>query len=1012
MMGLGALEAYTQKRVVDFFKNELGYRYLGDRRQHEKNANVDTELVKKYLSGVGYTREHIDRALDQLRAKTTIHRGGDKSLYQANKEVYELLRYGAKVKVSASAPHETVAFINWKNPEANDFAIAEEVTLEGDNTRRPDLVLYVNGIALGVIELKSSTVSINEGIRQILSNQQERFHRGFFSTVQYLFAGSDAEGLKYGTIETPQKYWLRWKEDVADNSELKLDKYLKKMCRKDRFLELCRDFVLFDGGVKKVPRVHQYFAVKASQEHVRRGEGGIIWHTQGSGKSLVMVFLAKWILENLPEARVLVITDRTALDQQIEGVFANANEDIHRTESGRDLLTRLGNHEDRLLSALVHKFWTGDAKSFEQEVARRKSEPVQVVGDLFVFVDECHRTQSGRMHKFMKTTLPDATFIGFTGTPLLKQDEKTSREVFGDYIHVYNFGEAVKDKVVLDLVYEARDIEQRLSAPEKVDEWFKLKTKELSAHQRTELQKVWATMRKVLSSEGRMERIVEDIVFDFERQPRLSNDRGTAMLVAASIYEACRFYELFQKTRLRGKCALVTSYQPEAKDVSKEDIGENTENAKEVIYRVYQDLLQGRSTMEYEDDAKRLFRHEPGEMKLLIVVDKLLTGFDAPSCTYLYIDKSMRDHGLFQAICRTNRLDGEDKNYGYIVDYKDLFKNVEDAIEVYSGELADNPDGSRPQIELKDRLKEARRRLDNALEAMSVLCEPVLRPKMMQQYIQYFCGNIDLPDEIEQQRPQRERLYQATARLVRSFASIDAEMLAAGYSEEQAREIRNKIRDYVKIRDGIQLAANEYLDPKEYEADMRALIDRFLDADTSKKISQFDDISLVELLATRGGIDTADHIESKTGAGDEAIAEVIARNVRSYIVERQLSDPAFFSKMSDALDELLLELKSQRLEYKKYLEKVAELARTLEEGRDAETPASLDTKGKRALYNNLGEDVEKTLRIHDIVVASRPDGWRETEAKRRVIKRALYKEFQDEDMVERIFAILKNQDEY
>ncbi|WP_122833619.1 type I restriction endonuclease subunit R, partial [Burkholderia pseudomallei] len=549
--------------------------------------------------------------------------------------------------------------INWSQPTRNHFAIAEEVTLKGGYERRPDLVLYVNGIAIGVLELKNSRVSIGNGIRQNLSNQQPEFNAWFFSTVQFVFAGNDAEGLQYGTTGTPEKFFLQWKEDEADNSGYKLDKYLLKMCSKARLIELMHDFILFDGGVKKLPRVHQYFGIKAAQEHVRKRWGGIIWHTQGAGKSILMVLLARWILENNPRARVVVITDRDELDTQIKRVFEDSGEKIHRTSSGRDLMTRLGQPTPRLLCSLVHKFGAGKGLGdgdFDAFIKELESQPGSAVGDLFVFVDECHRTQGGRLNRVMKAMMPSAVFIGFTGTPLLKRDAATSLEVFGSYIHTYKFSEAVEDGVVLDLVYEARDIDQQLGSQDKIDKWFESRTKPLNDWQKNELKKQWGTMQQVLSSRARMDRVVEDIIFDFSTKPRLSSERGNAMLVASSIYEACKYFMLFQKTPFKGKCAVVTSYNPLAKDVTLEETGANTETDKQFIYNTYTELLKdvqanaGMSKTEtYEEQAKARFINEPAGMKLLIVVDKLLTGFDAPPCTYMYIDKSMQDHGLFQA---------------------------------------------------------------------------------------------------------------------------------------------------------------------------------------------------------------------------------------------------------------------------------------------------------------------------------------------------------------------------
>ena len=699
MTSLGQPERATQNRVIALFRDELGYRYLGDWADRDGNSNIEESLLSAWLTKCGYMAAQISAALHKLRTEADNH---SRALYGNNQAVYNLLRYGVPVRTEAGKVTETIHLINWREPEQNDFAIAEEVTLKGNHERRPDIVLYVNGIAVGVLELKNSRVSIGDGIRQNLSNQQPEFNAWFFSTVQFIFAGNDSEGLRYGAIGTPEKFFLKWKEDEDDNSRLKLDKYLLKMCRKNRLIELMHDFVLFDGGVKKLPRAHQYFGIKAAQAHVRRKKGGIIWHTQGSGKSIVMVLLAKWILENNPNARVAVITDRDELDKQIEGVFTNAGIGIARSTSGRNLMTQLGQTTPRLLCSLVHKFGRKDVNDFDAYIMALEAQPSPTVGEVFVFVDECHRTQSGKLHRVMKAMMPNAAFIGFTGTPLLKKDARTSLEVFGSYIHTYKFSEGVEDKVVLDLVYEARDIDQRLGSEDKIDAWFDAKTRGLNDWQKDELKNQWGTMQKVLSSRSRMDRVVRDIVFDFSVKPRLSSQRGNAILVASSIYEACKYFSLFQDTPFKGRCAVVTSYNPQAGDVTLEETGANTETDKQFIYNTYSELLKevdakpGMTRTEaYEDSAKALFTREPANMKLLVVVDKLLTGFDAPPCTYLYIDKSMQDHGLFQAICRTNRLDGEDKDFGYIVDYKDLFKKVENAIAVYASELDHSAGGSR-----------------------------------------------------------------------------------------------------------------------------------------------------------------------------------------------------------------------------------------------------------------------------------------------------------------------------
>ena len=1017
MSQVGQIERLTQNRVVKLFDEQLDYTYLGNWEDRPNNSNIEEELLTHYLTKKGYNQTLITKALYELGVAANNY---NESLYTNNKNVYKLLRYGIQIKAEAGENFEPVQLIDWQNPAENDFAIAEEVTILGNREKRPDIVLYVNGIALGVLELKRSTVSIGDGIRQSIVNQQKEFIQSFFSTVQFVFAGNDTEGLRYGTIGTPEKYFLKWKEDVQDDSLLQLDKYLLKMCNKQRLLEIIYDFVLFDGGIKKLPRAHQYFAIKASQEHSRRREGGIIWHTQGSGKSIVMVLLAKWILENNPNARVAIITDRDELDKQIERVFTDTGEEINRTTSGRDLMAQLAQAKPRLLCSLVHKFGKKDVANFEEFIKELESQPTQAVGELFVFVDECHRTQSGKMHRVMNAMLPNAIFIGFTGTPLLRQDKQTSLEVFGKYIHTYKFNEAVEDEVILDLIYEARDIDQKLANPEKVDAWFDAKTKGLNDFQKSELKKKWGTMQKVLSSRSRMVKVVSDVIFDFNVKARLNSEKGNAILVASSIYEACRYFELFQQTELKGKCAVVTSYNPSTQDITTEDTGANTETEKEFIYKIYTDLLKyvtaqpNKSKTEvYEDEAKAKFRDEPANMKLLVVVDKLLVGFDAPSCTYLYIDKSMQDHGLFQAICRVNRLDTDDKQFGYIVDYKDLFRKVENAVAVYTSEL--NYDEFKQEdcdILLKDRLEKGRERLDNALEEIALLCEPVEPPKGTIQYIHYFCGNTEIPEELKSREVQRTALYKAAVALVRAYANIADEMEPAGYTEKEIESIKEELDFYLKLREEIRKASGETLDLKTYEADMRHLIDNYIQAEDPQIISPFGDLSLLEIIIKTGIADAINTLPEGIKNNKEAVAETIANNVRTKIIKGHLIDPAFFEEMSTLLDTIIKELKANAISYEEYLKKIAELAKTVNEGKSETTPDVLKTPAQRALYNNLGKDENLAIQIDEAVKRVKKADFRGNLQKENEVKSALHQILNNKEDVERIFAIVKQQREY
>jgi type I restriction enzyme R subunit len=1015
---VGQIERATQNRIVGLFRDQLKYEYLGNWEDRLDNSNIEEGEVRKYLSGRGYSATLITRALDQLRNAANNY---SESLYTNNQNVYKLLRYGAKIVEHMGENNQDVYFIDWKNPEKNNFTIAEEVTIQGNREKRPDIVLYVNGIALGMLELKRSTVSIGDGIRQSIVNQQKEFIQSFFSTIQFVFAGNNTEGLKYGTILTPEKYFLKWKEDEQDDSMLQLDKYLLKMCDKKRFLEILYDFVLFDGGIKKLPRTHQYFGTKKAQEFVRRREGGIIWHTQGSGKSLIMVWLAKWILENNFNARVVIVTDRIELDKQIKRVFEEAGEkSIVQARNGRDLMEKLNNPLPRLLCSLIHKFGAREVDNFDAYIEELKSGPSNTVGELFIFVDECHRTESGKMHKEMKAILKNSVFIGFTGTPLLKKDKQTTHEVFGKYIHTYKFNEAVEDGVVLDLMYEARDIDSKLSSEEKVDAWFEAKTKGLNDFQKYELKKKWGTMQQVLSSKSRLEKIVQDIVFDFSTKPRLSSEFGNAILIAGSIYEATRYFEIFQNTPLKGKCALITSYNPVTKDITTEGTGENTETDKEYVYKIYSELLKdispepGKSKSEtYEDKARTKFIKEPANMKLLIVVDKLLVGFDAPPCTYLYINKKMQDHGLFQAICRVNRLDSEDKDFGYIVDYKDLFIKLEGAYSVYASELDyENFDKKEIDILLKDRLTKGKERLDAALEAIDLVCEPVAPPKNTLAYIHYFCGNPENEQDLKDNEIKRTALYQHAVGLIRSYANIADEMSEAGYSTDEIEVIKNKVDKYLKLREEIRMASGEKLDLKTYEADMRHLIDTYIQAEDSRRIDPFGDQSLLDIMINSGITKAIENLPEGIRSSEDAVAETIENNVRVKIIKDHLIDPAYFAEMSKLLSEIIKERKANAVSYEEYLKKIAEMAERVKNLTRNDLPAGIKTNAQRALYRNLGKSEKLAVSVDAAVHESRLPGWQGNPPSKKLIKKAIYEVLKDEAEVERIFRIVEEQSEY
>jgi type I restriction enzyme, R subunit len=1027
MSNVGQVEREAQNRVVALFRDTLGYQYLGNWSKREGNSNVERQLLEMNLEKRGYGAAHIVKAVERLKSEASL--GGGRDLYEANEDVYRLLRYGVKVKPEAGHLNETVWLIDWKNPAANHFAIAEEVTVTGRHTKRPDLVLYVNGIAVGTIELKRSKVAVSEGIRQTIGNQRPEFIRPFFSTVQLVMAGNDVEGLRYAVIDTSEKYWLTWKEE--GEIEEPLDRALAQLCSKERLLEIVHDFLVFDAGVKKVCRHNQYFGVKAAQERIAKREGGIIWHTQGSGKSLTMVWLAKWLREHQKDARVVIITDRSELDEQIEGVFDGVGEEIYRTTSGADLLARLNQSEPWLICSLIHKFrGSEDEESrdradadFIEELHAKVPEGFKPKGNLFVFVDEAHRTQSGKMHAAMERLLPAAMFVGFTGTPLLRRDRETSIETFGSFIHTYKFDEAVEDGAVLDLRYEARTIDQDLTSPAKVDAWFEAKTRGMTDLSRAELKKRWGTVQKVTSSEPRARQIVDDILLDMETKPRLMDGRGNAMLVGSNIYQACRFYDLLCQSGFKGKCAIITSYDPQVKHIANEDSGEG-ETERLHRHEVYRQMLADHfgepadiaigKVQLFEQQVKERFLRQPGQMRLLIVVDKLLTGFDAPSATYLYIDKKMQDHGLFQAICRVNRLDGDDKDYGYVVDYRDLFNSLESAIKDYTGGALEGYEQDDVKGLLSDRIEKAREDLDGGLEGIRALCEPVEPPKNTLQYQRYFCAAE--PGDAEQLKanePKRVELYKAVARLSRAFANLANEMGAAGYSDREAAEIGAEVAHYAGVRDEVKLGAGEDVDFKQYEAGMRRLLDTYISATPSEAISDFGSAGLIKLIVERGA-GAIDALPEGIRDDPEAVAETIVNNIRTVIIDERPLNPKYYDRMSELLDTILAERRQESSDYKDYLEKLLEHAEKLGKGEsETEYPAWADSGARRALVDFLGPDAELAERVDDAVRLSKPDSWVGNFLRERVVRRAIKDSLPpDFDGLDDLFELVRARDEY
>lgn len=1029
-------ERKLQNKVKHWLIDDLGYIFLGN-LEDRHNTPFKEELLVANLKKRGYKKEQITKAVAELRSRVSNQAD---TLYQVNKAVYSLLRYGLQGVKDEAGHRDTVHYIDWTDAgkRNNDFYVAEEVTVlryDRTTTKRPDLVLYINGIALGMFELKRSCVSVGEGIRQMLTNQKKENIENFFATEQFLFAGNEAEGLRYGTTETPEKYYLKWKEDAKATDTLSAEiKALREkepnllrdgivaLCQKERFLSLIHDFVIFDAGIKKVARHNQYFANIAARQRVHDKDGGIIWNTQGSGKSLIMVWLTKWIIENVPDSRVVIITDREELDDQIESLFFDVDENVVKAKSCADLRTILDKNENPIVCSLIHKYGhnagkQADIDQYRKELLANLPKDYKAKGNIIAFIDECHRTNSGKLHEAVRTLMPDAVLIGFTGTPLLKTDKKTSLVTFGTYIHTYKFDEGVEDGVVLDLRYEARDVDQDLSSKEKVDLWFDSKTTGLTDRAKLQLKQSWTSINKLYSSKQRLEKIASDIIFDMSLKPRLKTDRGTALLVAGSIYEACRYWEIFNSLGFT-KCAVVTSYEPTTQAVRTATSDLSMQSEEEYKKAVYERMLGGKTVTEFESNAKKQFKEEPGKLKLLIVVDKLLTGFDAPSATYIYIDKSMRDHDLFQAICRVNRPDGEDKDYGYIVDYMDLFRNVQLAVADYTSGAFEEYDKEDIEGLIKSSYDEAKAEMDGARSSLIELFENVSAPQADTDFISYFCES----GEDEETAGRRDLLYVLTASLSRSFATC-CDRLAShyGYNDAQVDGLRTEISDYNRVKEMVRLASCDYIDLKPYEADMRYILDTYIRADDSTVVSELGNMSLVELLLSGKTTTPADLVKDIPG-DNNAKAEIIENNLKHEIVKKIGGNSVYYGKLSEMLQKIIDQRKIEALSYDEYLRQVVELAEAiLHPESSMEYPDAVkDSAAKRALYDFFDKNEELAVSVDKAIRTAMRPGWKKNYQKQQVIRGAIYESlvdygYSEEDAANTysdIYDMAQRQDEY
>lgn len=771
--------------------------------------------------------------------------------------------------------------------------------------------------------------------------------------------------------------------------------------------------VLNDGGIKKVLRPHQIYAIKAAAKRMPQKESGVIWHSQGSGKSLTMVALASYIQKNFSNPRVVVITDRKELDLQLAGTFVKGGNKLHHAESCSDLLDTLNKGDEWLICSLIHKFGahnhndeaekdeSGTKVSLDEYlnelqtiIAKKYGNHFSVKGDnIFVFVDECHRTQSGRLHEAMRAIMgKDVMLIGFTGTPLLKKDKgnpynaikSMSERTFGPYIHKYLHKQAVEDKVILDLQYEYRNVEQQLTSKEKVDQKLAALTagRELTPEQKQMVEERWATMERIYSTKERIERIGYSILDDLN-YGLLKHDWCNAMLIAGSIFQAYRYYKFFSSSDLKGRCAVVTSYDPTDSDIANNSADNNKTTEAKFKYDWAKKSFEEagvKNADEYEKWAKELFVKRPAQMKLLIVVNKLLTGFDAPCATILYIDNEIKDHMLFQAVCRVNRL-GEDikddkgdiivkthKEFGRIVDFKNLFNSIENVVTKFNDgsgfEGLDDVDIDGLLDSAVNKCKEKLLAVTEAYEGLKTIWESKSLndlEALSEYYIKEYDGE-------EPAQARRNIMYSITGSMVTAYNNMSDYFSKTDLTAEQINHFASLSREAGTVQRKVKQKSGDDFDPKTLDPDMRQLLDQHIRAEDAETfIPSSADFSFLDLINDNTDVEEAtEKAIHEAGGNANGAAEAIEGKARRVNTDWNSGDAEEYKLFSDKLQALLEELKARNATAKEKIEALIEHIKAIKHGNDA--PSDLANRRSKALWNNRAtwhapEDKDETIRI-------------------------------------------------
>ncbi len=980
----------------------LGYDYIPrnevNNHRESKSQYILHDIAKKALRDINediISDKSIDEALYALE-KTKL----DDGMIKASEDVYSNLLGGVSVPeiIDGKKTSPQLKFINWQDPEKNVYHVVAEFEIEEDQNRRPDIVLFVNGIPFAVIECKKASVPVDEAVYQMIRNQKFAQTPKFFLFPQILIATNINE-IKYGTMQTPFEFYSVWKEKDApadyeakvleninkpidDNTVLQVCKDLRRkdyvhhtkenlsaqdlgiyaLLSPSRLLDLVRNFIIYDNGIKKITRYQQYFAIKKTLQKIKifdengKRRGGLIWHTQGSGKSLTMVMLVKNLIEEVKNPRVIVVTDRTDLDIQIRDTFAacNIKKGVVQATSCKNLLELIEHNPQDVITTLVHKF----------------DKPTNFVDDdnnIFVLIDEAHRTQSGDANMMMNKILPRACQIAFTGTPLMKKvpdrlvgkemSKSQSIEKFGGLIDEYTISEAEKDGAVLPLIYQGRFVDQKID--EIADKFYERLAGRFSESERKDFAKKCISSSVLEETSQRIEMIALDVNDHFVKNFQNTGLKG--QLVAPSKYAAVMFKQALDLLgEIRAEVIISDTLADEGKD-------DTLSEHKKIVtdYMAKQKHLYG-SIESREKQIIRDYKKNPDGCELLIVVDKLLTGFDAPCDTVLYLAKQLKDHNLLQAIARVNRVyDGADgkqsKTAGLIVDYSKNAKNLKSALELFSH--YDPQDIDRALLDTDSQIN----LLNSIYDRLHATFKNIKDKQNTNDYVEYLKKNEKV----------REDFYGDVNKFIKQFSvCYSLYDFHSKMDTDKLLEYKKDLKRFVEIKKTTQLSLAEKVDFSKYKDQIMKLLDKYVTAKDVEVLSK--EISLSDMREFNQYIE-----DDKNGLSDKSKADAILAQTKKVIKERYEQDEAFYGKFSELIDKILQELKQAKKEdLAALLAQAKECQKSVTDYEDSDIPEKLRKnkiyhpfyrnirkffKSDEKDYSQIVEDIVQIIKAHKIV---------------------------------------------